>query len=198
MSLTSCTLNCCRNSSPTCPTASSSSVSSFSAVDKILSKSTSSGLTSVNMFLAPNLRMEFNSSLVKSVLPTVGPCIPKEDASKLFIKQNSNILFLLALSIISSSIVSFAINRYTVTAFVCPILCDLAIACKSFCGLKSLSYMITLLAAVSVNPNPPALVLNKNMKSLLSSALNLSTALILSVLFTLPSSLWNLYLFIFK
>jgi len=65
-------------------------------------------------------------------------------------------------------------SLYTFTSEVCPILCALAVACISFCGFQSESYIITVSADAKFIPIPPAFVDNKNISAPVSLLLNLS------------------------
>ena len=69
-----------------------------------------------------------------------------------------------AICTMRSSTVPAVTSLCTVTGRLCPSLWHLSSACRSICGLKSQSWMITVSAPVRLSPWPPARVLNKKQK----------------------------------
>ena len=108
----------------------------------------------------------------------------------------SSTIFFFARSRTSSSIVSLATNRYTLTCDFWPIRWARAIACRSFCGFQSLyrvafrqhkresmkreltSKMMTVSAVSRLIPNPPARVERKNAKSNEPGALKCASSIL--------------------
>ncbi len=77
---------------------------------------------------------------------------------------------------ISAAYVLRVTRRYILTSLVCPIRWQRAWACTSFWGFQSLSYMMTVSAAVKLMPTPPARVEARKTKQP-ALALNLSMAI---------------------
>jgi len=174
--------------------ASSSSLNS--AFSKIASRSTSLSCSSVpsspsflNKSAAPNFMIAFKSSL-SNLVSVFFPMTALPVVSIFWITRWSKTILLFALWMISSSTLELDTKRKILTSSFWPILCALAMACKSFWGLKSESNIMTLLAVCKLIPKPPALVDNKKQKSVDPSALKFAIDCFLLSLDTLPVKIW--------
>lgn len=83
--------------------------------------------------------------------------------SPFLITTRSNASLLYARFSILVSTESAVHSRITITGDVYPILWHLSIACMSWCGFQSESYMMHVSAAVRLMPRPPARVDSRNM-----------------------------------
>ena len=81
------------------------------------------------------------------------------------IDRSASIFLLSDLSRIVPSIVFGTLSLRTSTGRRCPIRCTRAWAWRSICGLKSVSYIMTVSADWRLSPTPPARVLSKKMKT---------------------------------
>mmetsp|Transcript_39162 Transcript_39162/g.126660 ORF Transcript_39162/g.126660 Transcript_39162/m.126660 type:complete len:245 (-) Transcript_39162:37-771(-) len=137
-----------------------SRISSMSASENCLKRASPSPPSSMKMLYAP--RFSIASISARSCVGPAGFAPPrpsvKPSAARSAFMARSRPSLRLARSTISASYVLRVTRRKTLTRLVCPIRCERAIACTSFCGFQSESIRMQVSAAVRLIPSPPARV----------------------------------------